>query len=184
MCNNKKTLIYLANQGAVSFHTWLGRQNDLHRPDGVVIDLDPSGNADFIKVKKAARAVEGLLRKKGTDSKPMVTGKSGMHVSYAIGPSKDFDQVLTVVRETGERLVESHPHLFTLEMRKNKRGDKIFFDYLRNAYGQTSICLFSLRSNKSAGVATPLEWDELDKIRSGDHYSYGNIFRRLGAKAS
>ena len=184
MCNNKKSLIYLVNQGTVSFHIWLARKNDLHRPDKVVIDLDPSGNADFKKVKKAARAVQEILAKKGTGPNLMTTGKRGIHIVYGSNASQEFDKVRTAVREIGEQLVEKYPDLFTLETRKDKRGNGIFFDYLRNAYGQTSICPFSLRPNESAGVATPLEWDELGKIKSGDHYRYGNIFRRLGAKGS
>jgi bifunctional non-homologous end joining protein LigD len=150
----------------------------------VVFDLDPAGSADFTKVRKSAREVRDFLRRRGADPKVMTTGKSGLHVYYKIRASQDFDQIRSEVRESAEQIVQRFPDLFTLEMRKKKRGDKIFLDYLRNSYAQTSVCPFSLRPNKCAGVATPIDWEELDKIRSADQYTYQNIFRRLGAKAS
>ena len=182
MCNNKRTLIYLANHGTVAFHVWSSPNNNLHRPDKIILDLDPSGNATFLKVKNAAMVLGKFLKEKNIDSKPITSGKMGIHVVYPIKPSQDFDKVRQETREIGEQLAEKHPGLFTLEMRKNKRGDKIFFDYLRNSYGQTSICPFSLRPNPNVGVATPLNWNELDKVKSGDQYNYSNIFKRLAAK--
>ncbi len=181
MCNNKKSLVYLANQSTVSFHPWLSRQNDLHRPDKVVFDLDPSPGVHFEKVKQAAKIVGDFLRDKGMAPKPMTTGKSGIHVCYDLKPTNDFDQVRQGARDIAEQLVSGHPALFTMEMRKNKRGGKIFLDYLRNSYAQTAICPYSLRPNQQAGVATPLSWKDLDKIKSAHHYSVKNIFRRLGA---
>ena len=151
MCNNKKSLIYLADQGAVGFHIWPARQNDLHRPDKVVFDLDPAGTAGFGKVKEAASAVVDMLEEEGIDARPMTTGKSGMHIFYKIRVSKGFDEIRSAARETAQKLVEALPELFTLEMRINKRRDKIFLDCLRNAYGQTSICPFSLRPNEKRG---------------------------------
>jgi bifunctional non-homologous end joining protein LigD len=182
MCNNKKSLIYLANQGAISFHPWLSCKKDLYRPDKVVFDLDPSGSASFAEVKKAARIVGEHLGAGGIEASPMTTGKSGIHVYYGIKPEKDFDQIRTASREMAEQLVKEYPAIFTVEMRKNKRGDKIFLDYLRNSYAQTSVCPYSLRPTQTAGVATPISWKELDKVRSGHHYTFRNIFRRLGAK--
>jgi len=72
--------------------------------------------------------------------------------------------------------------IFTTEMKKSKRGKKIFIDYLRNAYGQTSVSPFSLRAIESAGVATPVEWTELNNLTSASQFTFQNIFRRMGQK--
>src|SRR5699024_11910225 len=50
---------------------------------------------------------------------------------------------------------------FTTEMRKEDRNGRLFIDYLRNSYAQTSISPYSARALKGAPVATPLNWDEL-----------------------
>ncbi len=41
----------------------------------------------------------------------------------------------TMAKGIAEHLVGQYPHIFTLELRKNKRENKIFLDYLGNAYG-------------------------------------------------
>ena len=79
-------------------------------------------------------------------------------------------------------MTKNHPDMLTTATRKNKRENKVFVDYLRNAYGQTSVCPYSLRPVSSAGVATPIDWEELSKINQPDQYSLSNIFRRLGQK--
>lgn len=65
-CNSKKQLIFLVNQGTVSFHTWLARKDRLNKPDKVVFDLDPP-EGEFKKVKEAAHLIHKYLRKKGKD---------------------------------------------------------------------------------------------------------------------
>ncbi|HET8736346.1 MAG TPA: non-homologous end-joining DNA ligase [Pricia sp.] len=182
MCNNKESLIYLANQGVVTYHIWSSRKDKPDFPDKMVFDLDPS-DQDFEKVKQSAKIVKDYLRSKDREAKVMTTGKSGLHVFYSMRRTKPFDQVRKEARKMAEEMVDRHSDLLTIETRKNKREDKVYVDYLRNSYGQTSVCPYSLRANPSAGVATPLEWKELDNIDAGDTYGYKNIFRRLGAQS-
>ena len=49
----------------------------------------------------------------------------------------------------------------TVEQRKDKRGDRIYLDVMRNAYAQTAVAPYAVRARRGAPVATPLEWDEL-----------------------
>ena len=68
-------------------------------------------------------------------------------------------------------------------MRKNKRGGRLFLDYLRNSYAQTSVAPYALRPNSGAPAATPISWEELKAKDLGSHtYTIENIFRRLGQK--
>jgi bifunctional non-homologous end joining protein LigD len=70
-----------------------------------------------------------------------------------------------------------------LEQRKNKRGNKVFIDFLRNDYAMTAIAPYSLRAKKGAPIATPLEWEELnDSSLHPQSYHLKNIFQRLGKK--
>ncbi len=181
ICNSKRTLIYLVNQGTVTFHIWLSRKDKLHRPDRVVFDLDPPENS-FDKVKDAASKVGDFLRENDLDPKLMTTGKSGLHVWYEKRRDHDFDEVRERARAMAHEMAERYPDLMTTETRINKREDRIFIDYLRNAYGQTVVCPYSLRPVTQAGVATPIEWSELSALKAADQYHYGNIFRRLGQK--
>lgn len=165
VCNTKKTLIYLANQGTISFHIWASRIEMIQKPDRVILDLDPATD-DFEKVKEAAVLVKNYLKGKGIQPELMTTGQSGLHVWYKIRRMYSFDEVREEVKLFARRLEEHYPDLLTTAVRKNKRKGKIFIDYLRNAYGQTAICPYSLRANEEAGIATPISWSELKALES------------------
>lgn len=179
ICNTKQSLLYLVNQNTVAFHIWLSRKDKLRQPDKVVFDLDPPEDS-FDKVKEAAKVVRSFFRKKKKEINLMTTGQSGLHLYYDIRRGKNFDDVKKEARSTAEELARLRPDLLTTKIRKDQRQGKIFVDYLRNAYAQTVVCPYSLRPNTSAGIATPLEWEELSKLESADFYNYNNIFRRLG----
>lgn len=182
ICNSKKTLIYLANLGTVTFHIWSSKQDQLHKPDKIVFDLDPPPEASFDKVKEAVKNIGDFLKEMGKSPKLMTTGKSGFHIWYNERRDKNFDERRKEVKELAVNLKEKHSDLLTTATRKEKRDGKIFLDYLRNSYGQTSVCPYALRANASCGVATPLDWYELSKIDRPDAYNYDNIFRRLAHK--
>lgn len=177
LCNSKKSLIYLVNQGTVEFHIWLSKKDKLQKPDKVVFDLDPPENS-FEKVKEAAKITGDFLREKGKDPDLMTTGKKGFHVWYAIRRTKTFDELRPALREWAEELKTQNPDLFTTSVRKDKRKGKVFIDYLRNAYGQTSVCPYSLRPNEVAGVAMPLAWKDLKNIKSADQITIMNRFNK------
>lgn len=179
ICNDKKTLLYLVNQGTVEFHIWLSRKDKIREPDKVIFDLDPPENA-FDKVKEAAKVVRNYLRKQKKDPLLMTTGQNGLHLYYSVRRGKDFDEIKKEARKVAEEVTKLRPDLLTTKIRKDQREGKIFVDYLRNAYAQTAVCPFSLRANEEAGVATPLEWEELSKLESASYYTVDNIFNRLG----
>ena len=41
LVNDAATLLYLVNQGTLTFHPWLSRVQNLDRPDFVIFDLIP-----------------------------------------------------------------------------------------------------------------------------------------------
>lgn len=176
-CNSNKSLIYLANQGTIGFHIWLAKKDKLHKPDKVVFDLDPPENG-FEKVKEAAKIVSEFLKDKGIKPQLMTTGQSGFHVWYTLRRTKTFDDLRPELKEWADDLESRHPDLLTTSVRKRGRKGKVFVDYLRNAYGQTSVCPYSLRPNENGGVAMPLNWKDLKGIKKADQYSLSNILKK------
>jgi bifunctional non-homologous end joining protein LigD len=79
--------------------------------------------------------------------------------------------------------VDQHPELYTLELSKAARGDRLFLDYLRNSFAQNSVTPYALRARPGAPVATPLVWDELERRDlHAQSYTIANIFSRLAQK--
>ena len=161
LANDAATLVYLAGQNAITPHVWTSRVDRLERPDRVIFDLDPSAGS-FGAVRAAARAVGGLLRDLGLEPFAMTTGSRGLHVVAPLRRTADYDEVHAFAREAAQVLVDRDPDGLTVEFRRAKRGDRIFVDVGRNAYGQHAVAPYAVRALAAAPVATPLRWQELD----------------------
>ena len=112
----------------------------------------------------------------------MTTGSKGLYVVIPIQPKHDFDQIRTFVREKAQQLVNKYPDKLATQLAKEKRGNRVFLDYLRNAFGQTAVAPYSLRAIENTPVATPLDWSELSSLDNAQKYNLSNIFRRLAQK--
>jgi bifunctional non-homologous end joining protein LigD len=179
VANDADTLVYLVNQGCITPHVWLSRVGKLDSPDRLVFDLDPSG-VSFAGIRRAARQVGELVEELGLSPFAMVTGSRGIHVWVPLRPSGDFDEVREFARAASELLVRRDPDLLTLEARKQKRGERILIDIMRNGYAQTAVPPYAVRPRAGAPVATPLRWEELSDARlKPDKFTTRNIARRL-----
>jgi bifunctional non-homologous end joining protein LigD len=165
LANNAATLAYLAGQNVITPHIWTSRADRLERPDRIVFDLDPPPERQFSEVRAAARALGDLLRDLGMQPFVMTTGSRGVHVDVAIRRSASYDDVHAFARAVADRLVRDNPSALTSEVRKQHRGDRIFVDLGRNAYGQHAVAPYAVRPRPGAPVATPLRWEELDDRR-------------------
>lgn len=184
ICNNKATLVYLVNEGTISFHPWLSDASNIRQPNKLVFDLDPpKGNFDL--VLKGAKTLRSLLEDElELHAFPMTTGSEGMHVVVPIRPTKEFEEVRSFAKKIAEYLSQEQSDSFTAKVRKDQRNGRLFIDYLRNGYAQTAISPYSVRAIEGAPVATPLDWDELNQSGlSSQSYHINNIFNRLGQKA-
>jgi bifunctional non-homologous end joining protein LigD len=181
VCDNASTLVYLANQDCITPHTWLSRADKLNCPDQVILDLDPP-DGDFGGVVLAAKELRKALKDEGLAPYVMTTGSRGLHVLVPLDRSADFDAIRAYAGGLSARLAKEQPDRFTVEMSKEKRGKRLFLDYLRNSYGQTSVPPYAVRAKRGAPVATPLEWHELDEGITSQSFNIRNLFKRLSKK--
>jgi bifunctional non-homologous end joining protein LigD len=177
------TLVYLANQACITLHAGLSRIGRIDHPDRMVFDLDPSDD-DFAKVKRAAKDARALLQEVGLTSFVQVTGSRGLHVWVPLDRSAAFDEVRDTASHLAEALAARQPDERTTAQRKASRGDRVFIDIVRNAYGQTIVAPYTVRARPEASVATPLDWEELDSPDlKPRRYTVQNLFRRLAQKS-
>jgi bifunctional non-homologous end joining protein LigD len=182
LCNNQASLVYLANQAAITLHGWLARAPRLRSPDRLIFDLDPPDD-DFAAVRQAARWVVQLMQAIGLAPFVMTTGSRGLHVAAPLRSELDFDEVRELAQAMAAHLAEQHPDALTVAQRKHKRRGRIYLDVMRNAYGQTSVMPYAVRALPGAPVATPLSLDELDDSELGPRrWHLKNILRRTGQK--
>src|SRR5439155_23343201 len=149
------TLVYLANQACIEIHGFTSRVDKLDAPDQVVFDFDPPDGKRFAEVRRAALWARDLLDGElGLTSFVRTTGGRGLHVHVGLNRRADFDEVREFAHRVAEMLARRHPDAITAEQRKDKRGDRIYADVMRNAYAQTVVASYGVRGRPGAPVAT------------------------------
>lgn len=179
ICNNQATLVYLVNQGTITFHSWLSKTDQLNNPDKFIIDLDPP-SSDFSIVREAAFIIKERLDEIQVTPFLMTTGSEGLHIVIKLDGKADFDEARSFGQDLGDFFSKENSSVFTTASRKEKREGKLYFDVQRNAYAQTGVVPFSVRPIIQAPVATPIAWDELDNDDlTSQTYNMENIRKRL-----
>src|SRR6185312_10893001 len=80
LANDRRTLLWFANQRAVEYHVTLFRHSHPERPDYLVMDLDPPEGGEFGQVVATARLVQRALTDAGLDGAVKTSGAKGLHV--------------------------------------------------------------------------------------------------------
>lgn len=182
--DKKATLLYLANQLCLTPHIWLSKVDKLDYPDRMIFDLDPSGKTFYFSlIQKTAFVFKELLEHCGLVPYIMTTGSRGMHVVVPLKRMENFDTVRAFAYDIATFIQKHDPKNLTLEIRKNKRGKKVFLDYLRNSYSATSVAPYAIRAKNGAPVATPIDWKEAEDSKLvSTRYTIFTVFDRLKKK--
>ncbi|WP_207493951.1 DNA ligase D [Aridibaculum aurantiacum] len=180
LCNNKASLLYLANLGCIEINPWHSRVNALDAPDYMIIDIDPSDNNTFDQVVEAALVVKEILDEAGAPSVCKTSGSSGLHIYVPMGKKYTYDQVKDFAYLVCMLANQQIPAFTTLERSLGKRRkDQIYMDYLQNRKGQTIASVYSLRPKPGATVSTPLLWEEVKQGLSPKDFTIFNIEQRV-----
>ncbi len=178
LATTQAAIVYLGNYVCVP-HVWLSRAPQLRYPDRMIFDLDPSRGVTFALVKWAAVHLKEILESIGLPVFLMTTGSRGLHIVVPLKPIMTFEDVRAFAQKIAAYLVELYPAKLTLEIRKNRRGKKIFVDTLRNAWSATAVAPYAVRAKEGAPVATPIRWQTLSSLKSSDHYTINTIWSHL-----
>ena len=198
VCNNKDTLLWLANLGCIEMHPWYSRVRDsdacknnpvdeekcgLNTPDFIVFDLDPyiySGKEKrgekepeynvraFKATVDVAYDIKDLLDKLKIRSYVKTSGKTGLHIFVPVVLSYTYEQTRAFAETIGKILCARHPKKITMDWNITKRVGKVFFDHNQNAMGKTIASIFSARPTNSATISMPVTWKDLSSIYPTD----------------
>jgi bifunctional non-homologous end joining protein LigD len=183
LVNDLATLLYLVNQGTLTFHVWFSRVQDLDRPDFVLFDLD-RGGASFADVVTVARELHTVLKGEGVRPFVKTSGKTGLHVLVPWTGDGGYDKARGWAQGVAGRVVEALPELATVEVRKAGRGSRVYVDTLQNARGHHAVPPYVLRAVPGAPVSTPLHWRELTPGLDPGQFNLRTIFTRLARQKS
>lgn len=178
LCQDRWSLLYLANLGCIELNPWLSRVESLDRPDYAVIDLDPDGNS-FDDVVKVALEVRRVLRRAGADAWCKTSGATGLHLYVPVGARYGYDEVRAFAEKVCRIVHARLPQITSVERSPAKRRGKIYLDFLQNRRGQTVAAAYCLRPIPGAPVSTPLRWTEVKKGLRPSRFDIRSVPARL-----
>ena len=181
LVNDEATLLYLVNQGTLTFHVGFSRIADLDRPDCVLFDLDPA-QASMADVVAVAKALHRRLQAERHEAFVKTSGKTGLHVLVPWERASEYAEVRAWALGIAQQVVEALPDHATTERSKAKRGTRVYIDVLQNAKGHHAVPPYVLRAVPGAPVSTPLHWRELTPQLNPGLYTLKTIFRRLAGQ--
>jgi DNA ligase D-like protein (predicted polymerase) len=165
LCDDRRTLLWLANQRVVEFHVPFFRAGE-SEPTGLVLDLDPPEGADFAVVVRAARLVRQALEDSGLAGAVKTSGSKGLHVVVPVQGSP-FEDVAAATRALAARTERLDAELATTAYIKEDRHGRVFVDSTRSGQA-TIVAAYSPRIRPGLPVSAPVPWDALDDVRPGD----------------
>jgi bifunctional non-homologous end joining protein LigD len=179
ICDDKASLLYLANLGCIDQNPYMSRLGTLEHPDFILIDLDPY-HCGYDRIVEAAQLVREKLRLIGLTGYPKTTGGNGMHVYVPVEPIYSSAQTRQFAEILARWVAAERPDLFTMpRMVSAREKGKVYFDYLQNASGKTISAPYVLRAYPGAPVATPLKWDEVVSGLKPAQFHIANVLRRF-----
>ena len=162
LCDDRRTLLWFANQRAVEYHPALARVARPDAPTHLVLDIDPPETGAFAPAVQAARLVREVLAEAGLTGVVKTSGAKGVHV-FAPVSGATTEEVAAATRAVGARAERLDPALATTAFIREDRGGRVFLDATR-AGGATVVAVYSPRIRPGVPVSYPVPWDELDRV--------------------
>jgi len=179
--NSAEGLVGMAQMGVLEIHPWGSKNDAVDQPDRIIFDLDPDEAIAWNTLADAAQELRSRLRQLKLTSFVKSTGGKGLHVVVPIEPEYEW----SIAKQFSHRVVlmmeKDNPGLYTTNMLKAVRRNRIYLDYLRNDREATAIAPFSTRARPGAPVAVTLDWREIQAgVRPVFHVSdFGGWRQRL-----
>ena len=182
ICNDKETLMYMANLGCIEINPWSSRVGSINNPDYIIFDLDPN-KASLKDLVTTAKKVKEILDSLNIKGYLKTSGGKGLHVFIPVKPKYTYDQTRDFSHIISQAVHKALPKITSLERMPKNRVGKVYLDFLQNGKGKTMACAYSLRPREGATASTPLDWDELnDKKFDIKNYNIKTLPERVKEK--
>jgi DNA ligase D len=167
LCNDRRTLLWFANQRAVEYHPPLVHVEHTDRPTHLVLDIDPPSVEAFDLGVRSAELVRQALADAGLAGAVKTSGAKGVHIFVPLDGQTPIEDVAAATRALAVRAERIDPALATTAYIKDDREGKVFLDSTR-AGGATIVAAYSPRIRPGTPVSFPVAWSDLDRVTPGD----------------
>ena len=163
LCNDRRTLLWFANQRAVEYHPTLVKAGRWDRVTHLVLDIDPPSPEAFGAGVETALLVRQVLADAGLDGAVKTSGAKGIHVFVPLTDEVTIEDVAAATRALAARAERLDPELATTAFVREEREGNVFIDSTR-AGGATVVAAYSPRIRPGVPVSFPVPWDDLGSI--------------------
>jgi DNA ligase D len=167
LCNDRRTLLWFANQRAIEYHPTLVRVDQLDHATHLVLDLDPPTPDDFATVVRVAHLVRQALGDANLEGAVKTSGAKGVHIFVPIDTRASLEDAAAASRAIAMRVERLDPSVATTAFMKEDRGGKVFVDSTRAGWA-TVVAAYSPRVRPGVPVSFPVAWDDLGGVAPGD----------------
>ena len=166
LCEDRRTLLWFANQRAVEYHPTMVR-GSAGQITHLVLDLDPPAGDRFADVVRVARLVQQALTDAGLAGAVKTSGAKGLHIYVPLDPRVAIEAAAAATRALAARAERLDSGVATTAYVVEDRHGKVFIDSTR-AGGATVVAAYSPRIRPGVPVSFPVTWDQLDQVVPAD----------------
>ena len=163
MAQDLPTLVWLANLASLELHTSLSKAKDMLCPTMMVFDLDPGPPANIVQCCQVAFWLREIFVHFGLESFPKTSGSKGLQIYVPLNTPASYDKTKPFAHALAQLLEHDHRDQVVSEMKKEKRGGKVFIDWSQNDDHKTTVCVYSLRAREKPTASTPVTWEEVER---------------------
>jgi bifunctional non-homologous end joining protein LigD len=165
VCDDRATLIWLAQLAALELHPSLALAKKPERPTVLAFDLDPGAPATAVECARIALRLRELFGELGLECLAKHSGSKGIQVYVPLNSGEaDYRSGTKRLSQALARHLEAqHPKLIVSSQKKELRKGKVLIDWSQNDEHKTTVGVYSLRAREQPTVSTPLAWEELEE---------------------
>jgi bifunctional non-homologous end joining protein LigD len=184
VCDDRATLIWVAQLAALELHPSLSLAKDIERPTVLAFDLDPGAPAGILECCTVGLRLRELFQGLGLESFPKTSGSKGLQVYVPLNTKITYDQTKPFAHAVAQALERSDPDGVVSRMAKNLRKGKVFVDWSQNDQHKTTVAVYSLRAKERPTVSTPVGWKEVERALKREdpdllRFEAGDVLKRI-----
>ena len=164
VCDDRATLIWLAQLAALELHPSLSFAEDPDMPTVIAFDLDPGAPATIVECSQVGLRVRELFENLGLESFAKSSGSKGLQVYVPLNTAVGYEQTKSFARAVAQALERAEPELVVSRQKKEVRKGKVLVDWSQNDRAKTTVAVYSLRCRERPWVSTPLRWEEVEDL--------------------
>ncbi len=187
VCDDRATLIWLAQLAALELHPSLSLAKDVERPTSLVFDLDPGPPADILDCCRVGLTIRAMFANLGLESFPKTSGSKGLQMYIPLNTKITYAETKPFAHAVAQALERDDPKHVVSKMKKELRTGKVLVDWSQNDRAKTTVAVYSLRRRDHPTVSTPVTWDEVEKALKKDdpdllRFEATDVLKRIKAK--